>query len=36
MSGVPNKAAVALLGLTILSVPSAPGVTSVDLLALEP
>lgn len=31
-----NKAAVALLGLTILSVPSAPGATTVDLLALEP
>lgn len=31
-----NKAAVSLIGLTILSVPSSPGATTVDLLALEP
>ena len=31
-----NRSAVALLGLTILSVPSSPSATSVDLLALEP
>lgn len=31
-----NKTAVSLLGLTILSVPSSPGATTVDLLALEP
>lgn len=31
-----NRSAVALLGLTILSVPASPGATMVDLIALEP